>query len=98
MIPHLLSYSNHSDDNQKSLEPSVYFDWQIIVLWTPVYILIAPQAGWTQFTTQIRPSRGKTNFKEGKKKSELEQSILDLFSSINLLLEVRGCLHLLEWC
>lgn len=88
MISHSLSYSHSSDDNQKSLQCNVYFVWQIIHLRTPVSILIVPQAGWTQFTMQIRPSCGKTNFKEGKK-WETAQSILDLLFSPRSLTVVR---------
>lgn len=79
MIPHSLSHSHSSDDNQKSLESNVYFIWQLTLLWTPVYILIVPQAGWTQFTMQIRLPCGKTNFKEGKKKNRREHKASWIF-------------------
>lgn len=92
MISHLLSYSHSSDDNQKSLQCNVYFVWQIIHLRTPVSILIVPQAGWTQFTMQIRPSCGKSNFKEGKKKKGRQHKASWIFFFL------PGTLQLLEGC
>lgn len=91
MIPRSLSYSHSSDDNQKSLESNVYFVWQIILLWTPVYILIVPQAGWTQFTMQIRLSCGKTNFKEEKKIGGHKASWIFFFPPEETLRFLEGC-------
>lgn len=59
-------YSHSLDNNLKSLQSNVYFIWQIMLLRTFFSVLIVLQAGWTQFTMEIRESAGKSNFKEKK--------------------------------